>query len=291
MRALFKMKKETIGYLQIIIASALFGFIPVLIVFAEGMSLVNLSFFRIVVSIMCIGLLFLFFKNFELKKIRKEKLKLILFGAVHGFIILGYFIAIRYLNITSAVLLVYSAPIWMILFSIFILKEEIKIKGILALLVAVIGLLFIIGIRDLSIKGEIIGVLSGLLAGIGFGLVYVLSKTFKSYDKVSLTFWQNVIALPFLLPLLLIYPPSAIDFTLKAVLIIILLGSVFTALPFILVFKGFAKVKAHKGAVIVLLDIIFPILFAFLIFFEIPTFNEIIGGVLIILGSYLAIKG
>lgn len=122
------------------------------------------------------------------------------------------------------------------------------------------------------------------MAAIGFGLVYVLSKTFKTYDKVSLTFWQNTIAIPFLLPLVLIDIPK---FTYTDILIVIFLGVFCTAVPFILVFKGFEKVRAQKGGVVILLDIIFPIIFALLIFKEIPSIEAAIGGILIIVASYL----
>ncbi len=113
----------------------------------------------------------------------------------------------------------------------------------------------------------------------------MLSKTFKKYDKVSLTFWQNVIALPFLLPLIFIDFPQ---FTTKDIWLVILLGTVFTSIPFIFIFRGFQKVSAQKGGILILLDIIFPILFAFFVFGETPGTLVFVGGILIMIGSYFA---
>lgn len=278
------MKKESIGYLQVIIASALFGFIPLFVRFGKNLGSYNLAFFRVLVATIFLGLFFMFYRKISLVPFKYEKRKLIFFGAIHGFIILGYFFAIQYLSIASAVLLLYSSSIWLVLFSYFILKEKITRRTIFALILAFIGVLFVLSPKNFFIRESLIGSIAGLLAGVGFGLVYALSKTFKKYDKVSLTFWQNLIALPFLFPLIFIDIPH---FTITDIWIVVLLGSLFTAVPFILVFKGFQKIKAQKGGIVILLDIIFPILFAFLIFKEIPSFSAIIGMILIIIGTYL----
>ena len=158
----------------------------------------------------------------------------------------------------------------------------------IGLIVAFIGLIIIVSPKEFFVNENIIGSIAGLLAGIGFGLVYVLSKTFKKYDKVSLTFWQNFFAIPFTIPLLLIDFPKV--FTLTDAGLIILLSIFFTAIPFILVFRGFEKINAQKGGVVILLDIIFPILLGLLIFKEIPTVSNIIGGVLIIIGVVIVTK-
>jgi drug/metabolite transporter (DMT)-like permease len=280
------MKRENIGYLQIVLASLLFGFIPIIVRLGTNIGPYNLSFFRVFVAACSLGLFFLFYHK-KLVPLKYEKAKMLLFGGIHGFIILGYFTSILFLDVASAVLLLYSSAIWIVLFSRWILNEKLTKKTIFALLVAIVGLILVMQPKNFFIIESLIGSLAGLFAGVGFGLVYVLSKTFKKYDKVSLTFWQNIIALPFLLPLIFIDWPK---FTLNDIYLIILLGTFFTVLPFILVFKGFQKVKASKGGIIVLLDIIFPIIFAFLFFKEAPSTSAIIGGILIIVGSYLATK-
>lgn len=277
------MKKESLGYLQIIIASVLFGFIPIVVRFGGNLGPYNLSFFRVLVSAASLGIYFLFFKK-RFINFKYEKWKLLFFGAIHGFIILGYFIAIQFLSIASAVLLLYSSSIWIILFSYFILKEKITKLDLIALFIAFVGVVLVLSPKNFFVVESLIGSVSGLLAGIGFGLVYVLSKTFKKYDKVSLTFWQNLIAVPFLIPLLFIDFPS---FTFKDIWIIIFLGIICTTIPFILVFKGFQKIPAKKGGIVILLDIIFPILFSLLVFREVPQISTFIGGALIIMGAYL----
>lgn len=282
------MKEETIGIIEILIASVLFGFIPIIVKFGSNLGAYNLTFFRILVATICVYLFILFSKNLKLAPFKQDKWKLLLFGFIHGLIIVGYFISIQYLSVASAVLLLYSSSIWIVVFSHFILKEKITKLTIIALIVAFIGVILVASPQNFFVKESLIGSLAGLIAGIFFGLVYVLSKTFKSYDKVSLTFWQNLIALPFVTILLFFDPPKHLAS--NDILIVLLLGSVFTALPFVLVFKGLGKVSGQKAGVITLLDMIFPILFAFLIFKEVPTIAVVIGGVLIIIGTYLVTR-
>jgi len=57
---------------------------------------------------------------------------------------------------------------------------------------------------------------------------------------------------------------------------------------YILVFKALAKVAGQKAGVLVLLDIIFPVLFAFLIFSEILEPSVMLGGLLIVSGFFMS---
>jgi drug/metabolite transporter (DMT)-like permease len=279
------MKSENVGFLQIIIASFLFGIIPIFVRYSENFGVYNLAFYRVFLSALFLGFFFIFTKN-KLTRLKYEKKKMLLFGAIHGFIILGYFIAIQTLTIASAVLLLYSSSIWIIIFSYFILKERITSKTYIALIISIIGVFLVLSPENLFIKESLIGSLSGLLAGIGFGLVYVLSKTFKKYDKLSLTFWQNLIAIPFIIPLIFIEKPVLNTFNSLIVITI----SVITIFAFILVYKGFGKIKGQQGGIVILLDIFVPIILGLIFFSEIPELKTIVGAIFIILGSYIASK-
>lgn len=278
------MDNESKGLIEIFFASLLFGLMPIVVRFGGNLGPYNLSFFRVLVAAICIFLFIIFSKKLKLVPLKYERGKLVLFGAIHGFIILGYFLAIQSLTIASAVLLLYSSSIWIVIFSHFILKEKITKRTFVALFIAFLGLILVVSPQNFFLKESLIGSLGGLCAGIGMGLVYTLSKTFKKYDKISLTFWQNLIAIPFVLPLLFIDLPKFSNLDLGIVLI---LGSVFTAVPFILIYKGFAKINAQKGSIIVMLDIVFSVIFAWIIFNEIPTILAIIGGILIMMGTYI----
>jgi len=200
------MERETTGIIQLAVASVLFGLLPIAVRFGENLGPYNLTVFRIVIAAVALYAFFTFSK-FKLAPFKHEKKKLVLFGVVHGVVILGYFIGIQFLSIASAVLLLYSGAIWILIFSHFLLKEKLTLQIWTALFIGLAGVFLVLSPQQFFLKESLIGSIACLIAGLGFGLVYVLSKTFKEYDKASLVFWQNLIATPFVLPLLFIDPP------------------------------------------------------------------------------------
>jgi drug/metabolite transporter (DMT)-like permease len=279
-------KQNFKGYFLIILAQFLTGFIYILVKLGDSFGVYNLAFFRAFLSFIFIGILFIFSRKYKLAKIIKEKKKLFFFGFINALIIIAAYISIKYLSVAMAVLLSSTISIWMIVFSHFILKEKITKKTIIALIISFIGLIIIIYPENIFVNNTFIGIVTGLLFGIGGGFIYIISKTFKTYDKISLTFWQNLISVPFLIPLLFIKTPV---FTFYNSFIALSLGLV-GALSFIFIFIGFGLISGQKGGILNLLSVIFTILLGFIILGEIPTIPEIIGGIFIIIGSYLAIK-
>lgn len=276
------MKENKKGYIEIISASALFGIIPILVRFGSNLGPYNLSFFRILIATILIYL-FVKISKKSITPLKYEKIKMFVFGGIHGFIILGFFLAIQFLTITSAILLLYSSSIWMMIFSWILLKEKINLYSIIALIISFTGIILVISPQSLFIQESLIGTIAGLLAGLGMGLVYTLSKTFKKYDKISLTFWQNLIAIPFLIPLLFLDFPKFTFLDSTIVLSIGILGT----MAFILVYIGLGKIKGQIGSILIMLDIIFASILAALIFQEIPNTITIIGGILIIIGTFI----
>lgn len=279
------MKRENLGYIQILSAGILASFIPLLVRLGENLGPYNLTFFKIFLQAIILGLFF-FFNKKKLSPLKYEKGKMFLFGAIHGFILLSYFLAIQYLTIAFAVLLMYLFPLWMMFSSHFILKEKITGNSIFALLIGLIGMIIILSPKDLLVTYNVWAILLGIFSGMGAALVYTLSKTFKKYNKASLVFWQNTIAVPFILPLLFIQLPK---FTIFNSFIVLVLGLIGVA-GGILVFKGFNKVQANKGGVVMLFEILLPIILALILFKEIPSITTVLGGILILIAVFVTTR-
>ena len=280
------MKKETIGINQIILSEFLIAIVYILVRFVKDFGNYNLAFFRILFAALFIGVLFVFSRKYKLAKIKKEKLKILVFGMLHGFIIIASFISLNLLSIASAVLLQSTAVVWMALFSVILLKEKINLRIVFALLISLIGILLLFTPQTFFIKESLFGTLAALFVGIFGGLVYVISKTFRTYDKVSLTFWQNLIALPFIIPLLFVQP---LHFNLLNLTVVVLMG-LFAAVSFVLLYKGLGVIKGTKASVLTLLYAVFSIILAFVLFHETITLKETIGGLLILVAAYLSVS-
>lgn len=279
------MDKRNKGILELISAEFLVSVIYILGRFGKEMGNHILAFFRVSLAFVFLGIFFMFSKKYKLVPLKYEIPKIIFFGAMHGIIILAAYISINFLTIASSVLLQATISVWVMIFSWIIFKEKPKAKSIFLLIIAFIGVSLIFSPEDFFIRESLIGSLAGLFVGLFGGLIYVQSRTFKKYDKISLTFWQNLIATPFLIPLFFFFSTS-FNFVYWEILILLGLG-LFGAISFVLLFRGFSDVRGDESALLTLLYVAFSIILAFVFFSEIPTWKEIIGGILILTSSYL----
>lgn len=277
------MKNETVGILQMVLASLLSAVLAVLVRFGGALGASNLAFIRVTLSAFFIYVIFSLIRKQKLDHLKQEKKKMIFFGAIHAFTILSYFFSILLLSISIATLLLATLSCWVVIFSHFILKEKIKKITIVALVIALSGMVVLLSPQDLSIAGNVLGVFLGLLAGMLGGLAYTLSKTFKTYNKISLAFWQNVISIPFTIPLLLIAP---MVFTPTSAVAAILLG-ITGAVAFVALYSGLGKIAGQKAGVLNLLNAPFAIILAFIVFGETLTLNQMVGGAMIIVAAFL----
>lgn len=280
------MKKETKGYLNIITAQVLFAFMFIFIRYVESFGVYNLAFWRVFLAAIFLFVFSLLFRRFKISVPKVEKLKLLFFGAIHGFIILAAFISIYYLTIASAMFLQATLSIWAIIFSCIILKEKIDTRLLSAVIISFSGLVIILSPISIFSERSLIGAGAALSVGIFGGLVYAISKTFKEHNSFSFTFWQNLIAIPFLVPLLFIQGPvvNAINVTFVGLI------ALFGTLAFIFLFFGLKSAKGSYAALLTLLNFILTIVLAIFFFGEIPSSRDIIGGMLILIGAYLVLS-
>jgi len=279
------MKKEIRGYLSIVLAQVIFAFMYIFVRFVESFGAYNLAFWRVFLSAVFLFIFSLIYRKYKITSPRYERGKLIFFGAIHGFIIIASFLSIYYLSLASAMFLQATLSIWMAIFSYFILKEKMDARLIAALAISFIGLVILLAPTDLITEKSLIGVGSALFVGVFGGLVYVISKTFKKYDSLSLSFWQNLIAAPFLLPLLLIQKPMLGIFNISFVGLIALCG----AFGFVFMFFGLKLGKGSYAGVLTMINFVLVILLGILFFSELPSLMETLGGTLILIGVYLVL--
>ncbi len=279
------MKKETIGYLNIILAQIIFAFMYIFIRFVENFGTYNLAFWRVFLSAIFLFIFSLVYRKFKIIFPRYEKKKLLFFGAIHGFIIIASFLSIYYLTLASAMFLQATLSIWMVIFSYFILNEKISLRVITALIISFIGLTILLSPVNLLGEKSLIGAGAALFVGIFGGLVYVIAKTFKKYDPLSLTFWQNLIATPFLLPLLFIQKPVLGLFNTSFVGIIAMCG----AFGFLFMFFGLKLGKGAHAGILTMINFVLVIILGIFFFGEIPSLREILGGTLILIGVYIVL--
>ncbi|HEY7983907.1 MAG TPA: DMT family transporter [Ktedonobacterales bacterium] len=130
------------------------------------------------------------------------------------------------------------------------------------------------------------GVAWGLLAGFTFALLSVVNRWLgATYPSVLISAWQDLTAAVVLLPALLFLHPTR-PFTVRELVILLVLGLACTAAAHTLFIAGMRTVSAQLASLIAALEPVWGILFALALLREVPTARTLAGGALI-LGAVL----
>ena len=93
-----------------------------------------------------------------------------------------YFTAIRLMTMSTAAILLYTSPIWVMVLAIIFLKEKFTIQKLIALILAFAGCVLVSGFGG---KVTVVGILVGLGSGLGYGL-YSIFRNIRAQEVFTL---------------------------------------------------------------------------------------------------------
>jgi len=163
-----------------------------------------------------------------------------------------YFTAIRLMTMSTAAILLYTSPIWVMILAIIFLKEKVTLRKILALVLAFAGCVLVSGFGG---KVTVTGILVGLGSGLGYGLYSIFGtfalKKYSPYTVTCYTFLTAGLGSIFVAdPIDLVSKISAAE-NKPALFGFVLLTAVVTAvIPFLLYTLGLNMTTAGKAAVL-----------------------------------------
>ncbi len=294
------MKKE---HLYIIIAGILSGGIVFSTAFLAkmGLSLYQISVFGFIFSCIFLAPYVVYKKDFLQNK--GELKHFALFGLIGVPLVLTEFAPVVLgVPVALSVLLLYTQPIWNILMSHMYLKEKITKTKVLALVVAMVGIVTLINPFTIGHIGNIWGIAAGLFSGIVFAgwIMFGRISGEKNVKPVTTQFYQAAFALVFLLvayPFLamVIRDPKLITLSFNipwfAWIYLAVFEILFYIIAHIFLFEGQKKVSASTSGMILLLEPVSAAILALIFLGQHITFNIIIGGIFISLANYLVIRG
>ncbi|MBR5066083.1 MAG: EamA family transporter [Lachnospiraceae bacterium] len=104
-----------------------------------------------------------------------------------------YFAAITIMPLSTAAILLYTSPFWIMLMSVLFFREKLNAVKIIALIMAFGGCVLVSGISGEGIT--FVGLLIGLGSGIGYGLYSILGTiALKRYSPYTVTTYTFIIA-------------------------------------------------------------------------------------------------
>lgn len=245
------------------------------------------------------GLLFLFIYIFARGKISDLKLKkkkgnLLLQGIFVVSCMLLYFTCLKITCVSIAILLQYTAPIYVMLASPFILKEKVGKESIIALSIAITGVFLIVrppeGFSGLELTGTyMLGIIAGLLSGVIFAALIMNVKVLKKeYPELAIIFWPMGIAL-------LLLSPFAFDVSFEILLenlkILAVFGIVSIGFGEIFTVLGLANLRAQTGSLLALIEPVSGVFFDIVVLGVVLSPETLAGCALIMVSAaFISLK-
>lgn len=266
------------GVIFIIISAFGFAMMSAFVKLAGDLPSFQKTFFRNLVSL-AVAFVFVL-KHKESCFGKKENQKLLIMRSTFGTlgIIFNYY-AIDRLVLSDANMLNKLSPFFVVIFSCIFLKERIKFKQVIPIIVAFIGAMFVIN-PEFSVRliPYIVGVLGGISAAAAYTCVRALGNKEKYYTIVFyFSFFSTVVISPFVIA------------TYKAMsirqLIYLLLAGVFASIGQFGVTLAYKFAPAKEISIFDYSNIIFSTILSIFIFNTVPDKFSFIGYILIFVAS------
>ncbi|MBO7923260.1 DMT family transporter [Alteromonas sp. K632G] len=228
----------------------------------------------------CIAL-FLFLKfsseNLALAS-RKDYLIAIGLGILMALHWVTYFAAMQYSSVSVGMIALFTFPVITVLIEPFFEKVSLVWQDIVSALTVIAGVYFIV--PETSLDNDIT---LGVLIGVGSAVLYAFRnlihrKHFKQYSGAKAMAWQTLVIAIFLLPT---GSNEIANASLSAWLMLLLLGTVFTALPHALIAASLRHLRAKTFSLIACMQPFYGVILAVLLLDENPSGNTLLGGILI----------
>lgn len=196
-----------------------------------------------------------------------------------------YFTSITMMSLSTAAILLYTSPIWIMLMSLLFFHEKLTAQKIIALVLAFGGCVLVSGISGGGLT--LVGLLIGLGSGIGYGLYSILGTVaLRRYTPYTVTTWTFIIAA--IGSILISHPADLMAKISFAPSIPDLLGfSLLTALvtaviPFLAYTLGLRSVEASKAGILATVEPMVATLIGIFVFSEPLTLMSGVGVLLIL---------
>ena len=262
------MNKNTIGIIEIIVATLIWGSLGVMVrnIDMEPFSIVAYR------SLIALPIMLVLFR--KKKDNLKKNYKLLLLASIAITMAWSaHFYAFKLTTIANTVVLLYTGPIYVAILSPLVLKEVREKKANICLILSILGifLMYNQGLGDeLNDRGLMLGAISGIL----FAFVIMATKKLsKDYSSITIVTMQLFISAIILSPALFVEQQVIMD----NIILLVILGLVHTAIAEFLFIDGLIKVSTQKASTISYIEPASAIIYAVILLNEIPEGLEVIG--------------
>ena len=268
------------GYFYILVAATIWGSMAVAskLAFFYNMSYLSLSFYRSLFYFMFATIFFSF------KKTRFDRF-LIFVGAIYtASMIISYMASVYLVGAAFAAFMINTAPIYVLIVSILLLREEITKIKILSLLLSITGVYFL---TQPEITSNFLGVLAGVLSGVSYAALSLTTKFYianRDYESGVIIIYQ-LMWLSFIpIGLIAIMLGDPLYINLESGILALYIGLFPTGVAYYFYGKGLEDIEVSRVSIVATFETVAASILAFVILGELMHVISYIGGFLIILG-------
>lgn len=288
-----KAKSPLISALLVLGAGCLWGFMGLLVrsTYSLGLGSMETCFLRALVTSAVMLLLLLLFDRPALRVRLRDLWCFAGTGIVSmSFFNYCYFRTIMLTSLSVAAVLLYTAPVFVVLLSAPLFAERLNRRKLLAALAAFLGCAFVSGIVGGAGRLSLPGILFGLGSGIGYALYSIFGRYAleRGYGSVTISFYTFVFAL---------IPSSLLADSGKALSVLRSGGGEFfllsglilmvTLIPYLLYTKGLQGLENGTASILASIEPVVATLLGLLLYSESLGFWNIFGIALVLLSILL----
>ena len=217
--------------------------------------------------------------------IRRNLPLLCVLGVLLGVNWILLFESYRFTTVATATLCYYTAPIFIVAASPFLLRERMTVRKLLCVFTALAGMVFVSGVAEKGIPSlsEIRGVLLALGAAVLYATVILLNKSIRNISGIHRTFLQFLAAILVLIP----YVACTGGFHLAGMPALgwgclLVVGLFHTGVTYCMYFSALKELSGQEASILSYIDPLVAVVISVLVLHEPITASQLAGGILIL---------
>lgn len=201
-----------------------------------------------------------------------------------------YFSSMQMTSVSTAVVLMYTAPIYVMIFSVLVWKEKITKLKVVALLFMLVGCCLVAGIVN-GLAFDVMGILIGVLSGIAYASYNILTKLSMRHQipPISVTLYSFLFMS--IISLFVSAPQKMIEYvSLKpeaTIPLLIGLGICTFVIPYFLYTLGMKDLSAGTASALGIVEPMSATLFSVVLFREALNLFSVLGIILILSAIFM----
>jgi DME family drug/metabolite transporter len=200
-----------------------------------------------------------------------------------------YYVAIQRTNVATAIIVQYTAPVWVLLYVVARGQQKFSLQKVVAVGLAVIGIAFVIGIVGTksndgrALRLDSYGLLAALLASFSFAFYNIGGhRILARYDRWRVLVWTLTAAAAFWLVLNPPWKIMAARYAPAQWLFLFIFSMISVLGPFSLYFLGLQHLEPTRAIIASCLEPVFSILLAALLLGEVLRPVQTVGIVFVL---------